>query len=166
MGQDVVSPPGAEMAPGGWTKNLEELVACVACTIVVLATSWGVFTRYVTAQAATWAAEIAAAGFCWMIFLGAAAVYKRGSHVSIDILVAQLPRGPRRLLAIAVDLLVLGFLAVIAWLAIGYTIESWDNPMPSLRWPYSIHYAGAAVGLVSMTYRHAQIALRRHRATR
>ena len=66
------------------------------------------------------------------------------------LLVAQLPPGPRRALAIAVDLLVFGFLAVIAWLTIGYTIESWDNPMPSLRWPYSIHYAGAALGLIAM----------------
>ena len=157
---------GAEWAPGGWTSNIEELLACIATVIVVFATSWGVFTRYVTAQSATWSAEIAAAGFCWMIFFGGAAVFKRGAHVSIDMAVAQLSPGPRKLVAIAVDLLVLAFLACVSWLAIVYSVDSWDNPMPSLRWPYTIHYAGAALGLGAMTLRHAQSALRRRHAAR
>jgi len=59
---------------------------------------------------------------------------------------------------------VLGFLAWISWLAVAFTIDSWGTPMPSLRWPYSFHYAGAALGLIAMTGRHAQSALRRHLA--
>ena len=62
--------------PGGWLRNFEEIVACTALTVVVLSTSWGVFTRYVSAQPATWSAEIAAVGFCWAIFLGSAAAFK------------------------------------------------------------------------------------------
>lgn len=161
---DIPVPAAAEWTDDGWTRNLEELVACAALVVVVLATSWGVFTRYVSAQPATWAAEIAAAGFCWAIFLGAAAVFKRSAHVSVDVAVMQLPAGVRRALMIVVDLLVLGFLAWISWLAVTFTIDSWDTPMPSLRWPYSIHYAGAALGLIAMTLRHGQSALRRHRA--
>ena len=152
---------GAEWAPGGLSRNFEELVACCALVIVVLGTSWGVFTRYVSAQPATWAAEIAAAGFCWAIFVGAAAVFKRGAHVSIDIAVARLPTTPRMVIALGVDLLVLCFLVWVSWLAIVYTVDSWDSPLPSLRWPYSIHYAGAALGFVAMTLRHTQSALRR-----
>ncbi len=152
----ATAPPPA--MPGGWLRNLEEIVACAALVVVVLATSWGVFTRYVSAQPATWSAEIAAVGFCWSIFLGSAAAFKRGQHVSIDMLTQALPETPRRAIALLGDLLVLGFLGWVSWLAIDFTVESWTTPMPSLRWPYSIHYAGAALGLVLMTYRHARAA--------
>lgn len=144
--------------PGGWLRNFEEIVACAALVVVVLATSWGVFTRYVSAQPATWAAEIAAVGFCWSIFMGSAAAFKRGQHISIDMLTQALPRPVRLVTGTAADLLVLVFLGWVSWLAIEFTIGSWTTPMPSLRWPYSIHYSGAALGLVLMTYRHAHAA--------
>ena len=95
-----------------------------------------------------------------MIFFGAAAVYKRAGHVSIDVLVVRLPTRLRRAIAISADLLVLVFLMGTSWLASVYTFNSWDSPMPSLRWPYSIHYAGAALGLMATTLRHAQSAWR------
>lgn len=147
--------------PGGWLGNVEEIIACVALIVVVLATSWGVFTRYVSAQPATWSAEIAAAGFCWTIFFGAAAVTKRGPHVSVDVLVMAFPPGLRTALARAVDGALVVFLVLLAFLAAQFTVDSWDTPMPSLRWPYSIHYAGAALGLAAMALRQAAVAWRR-----
>jgi len=156
----------AEKGPRAWLRQPEELIACVALTIVVLSTSWGVFTRYVSAQPATWTAEIAAVGFCWAIFMGGAAAFRRGQHISIDMLVQLLPSGPRRALAIAVDLLVLVFLMWVCWLAILFTIDSWDTPMPSLRWPYAIHYVGAVCGLAAMALRHALAARARLAAPR
>lgn len=167
MGMDLSEeqdrPPGAP-SPGGLLGNLEEIVACLALTVLVLATAWGVVTRYVTAQPAAWSSEVAAAAFCWMIFLGAAAAFKRGAHVSIDLAVTRLPAAAGRTLARLVDLVVLGFLAWIAWLAAEFTINSWGTPMPSLRWPYAFHYAGAAIGFAAMTLRHGQAALTRLRA--
>lgn len=159
-----VSQPGGPWLPGGWSRNLEEIVASLALVGVVLSTAWGVFTRYVTESPATWTTEIAAVAFCWMVFVGSAAAFKRGMHISIDMLVMALPRGTARAVAIAVDILILGFLVWVTWLAIEFTIESWSTPMPSLRWPYSIHYAGAAIGLLLMALRHA-IAARARWAT-
>lgn len=152
---DEHGPPGSPWLPGGLARNLEEVVACVALLGVVLATAWGVFTRYVTASPATWTVEIAAAAFCWMIFIGSAAAFKRGMHISIDMLVVALPRSMARMITIGVDLLVFGFLAWVSWLTIVFTVESWSTPTPALRWPYAFHYAGAAIGLVLMALRHA-----------
>jgi len=156
--------PGSHLLPGGLSRNLEEVIACAALLGVVLATAWGVFTRYVTASPATWTVEIAAAAFCWMIFIGSAAAFKRGIHISIDMLVLALPRSAARMIMIGVDLLVFGFLAWVSWLTIEFTIESWSTPTPALRWPYAFHYAGAAIGLILMTLRHA-IAARTRWAT-
>jgi TRAP-type C4-dicarboxylate transport system permease small subunit len=157
--------PAEGWQPGGWLRDAEEIVACAALVIVVLATSWGVFTRYVSSQPATWSAEIAAAGFCWMIFFGAAAVTKRGPHVSIDILVMTFSPPIRAILARTIDVGLVAFLAWLTVLAGQFTIDSWDTPMPSLRWPYALHYAGAALGLAAMTLRQAQTAWRGPKAT-
>ena len=153
MAGEVDGGAGGEDAPG--MRGPEELVACTAMVVVVLATAWGVFTRYVSAQPATWTAEIAATGFCWAIFFGAAAAFRRGQHVSIDMLTGSFPAPARRVATSLADLLTLVFLAWVCWLAIAFAIDSWDTPMPSLRWPYTIHYAGAALGLGAMTLRHA-----------
>ena len=161
MSEHDLEAPGEARLSDGILKNAEEIVASLALIAVVVSTSWGVFTRYVSAQPATWSAEIAAAGFCWMIFFGAAAVTKRGPHVSIDVLVMTFPPAARRVLARAVDLVLTAFLAWLTLLATQFTIDSWGTPMPSLRWPYSIHYAGAALGLAAMTLRQAQTTWRR-----
>lgn len=157
--------PESQWLPGGWPHNIEEIVASLALVGVVVSTAWGVFTRYVTASPATWTAEIAGVAFCWMVFVGAAAAFKRGMHISIDMLVMALPRLLARPITVSVDLIVLGFLVWVSWLTIEFTIESWNTPMPSLRWPYSIHYAGAALGLVLMALRHGLAARTRWSAT-
>ena len=78
--------------------------------------------------------------------------------LQIDMLTQALPRPVRMATGAAADLLVLVFLGWVSWLAIEFTIGSWTTPMPSLRWPYSIHYAGAALGLALMTLRHGRTA--------
>ena len=73
--------------------RFEELVASLAVVVVIASVSWGVITRYVTAQPATWAGEVATLGFAWVVFFGAAACVKYKLHPSIDMLVKRLP-GP------------------------------------------------------------------------
>jgi len=155
---------GAETVAGmaaGWTvANLIFLVfpAIHAATGVIVGSTLGAGKLDEGRLKARWIMS-------GSIFFGAAAVFKRSAHVSIDVAVAKMPDAARRFLMIAVDLLVLGFLGWISWLAVEFAIESWDTPMPALRWPYTIHYAGAALGIIAMTLRHGQSALRRHRAS-
>ena len=72
--------------------QFEEIVACIALAAVVLAVSWGVITRYITAQPAAWASEVATLAFAWVVFFGATACIKYRLHPSIDMLVTRLPR--------------------------------------------------------------------------
>ena len=67
--------------------RFEELIASIAVVVVIAAVSWGVITRYVTAQPATWAGEVATLGFAWVVFFGAAACIKYELHPEIDLLV-------------------------------------------------------------------------------
>ncbi len=146
---------------------VEETIACTALVIVVAAVCWGVLTRYVTAQPAPWAGEVAGMGFAWLVFMGAAAGFKRGLHVSIDILTRLLPRPVERALAAVVQVGILVFAAYVVWLGVGFSIRNLANPSPVLRLPQSIIYLAVTLGFLSIALRqawHLAGAWRRRRA--
>jgi TRAP-type transport system small permease protein len=140
--------------------NVEETLACTALVVVVLAVAWGVLTRYVTAQPAPWAGEVSAMAFAWVVFLGAAAGFKRGLHASVDLLTARLPNLLRRALTILVDLGVLAFAAYVTWLGVEFTGRNLDNPSPVLRVPMSIIYMAVTLGFASIAFRQTVRLLR------
>jgi TRAP-type C4-dicarboxylate transport system permease small subunit len=139
----------------------EEIVASIALIIVVLAVCWGVITRYITAQPAAWAGEIAAFAFAWCVFIGAAAVVKRGGHVSIDMLVAIFPGSVRDGINLAARLASIGFCATAAWLAFDFSFANTDNPSAVLRLPLTVLYLAPAIGFALMALRTAQAMARR-----
>ena len=146
----------------GVVDQFEEIVACLALTVVVLSVSWGVITRYITEQPATWASEVATLAFAWLVFFGAAACVKYKLHPSIDMLVARLPA----LLATAVrwlnHALVLGFCLFMAWFGTRFAIDAWSNPSPVLRLPLTWLYGPVALCFALMGLRHIQVARRGH----
>ena len=154
------SPRTAARWPG-----FEETVAGAALIVVIASTCWGVVTRYVTAQPAAWTGEVAGIAFAWLIFVGTAAGFKYGMHVTIDMLVRLLPAAPRRLLTAAADLLVLAFLAVLLVLAVQFSIDAWTDPTSVLRLPRSVTYASVVVGAMCMLLRYARAAWRRWRGS-
>jgi TRAP-type transport system small permease protein len=147
--------------PAGPLAFAEEAIAGTALVVVVLVTCWGVVTRYVTEQPATWTGEVAGIAFAWLVFLGAAACFKYGMHVAIDMLVLALPASVRRALTALVDVLVLAFLATLFVLAIQFSIDAWTDPTSVLRLPRSVTYLSVVVGSACMAVRYAQGAWRR-----
>ncbi len=146
----------------GWlARQAEELIAGIALVVVVLAVCWGVITRYVTAQPATWAGEIAAFGFAWCVFVGSAAVVKRGGHVSVDMLVMAFPPRLRAAVNGLAQLAGLAFCAVATWLAFDFALSNADNPSAVLRLPLTILYLAPATGFLLMTLRTVQTMLAR-----
>lgn len=134
----------------------EEIVSCIALIIVVLAVCWGVITRYVLAQPAVWAGEVAAFGFAWCVFIGAAAVVKRGGHVSIDMFVAFLPARLRDLINLGAQLTGIGFCLAAAFLGFNFALTNADNPSAVLRLPLSVLYLAPAIGFTLMALRGVQ----------
>ncbi len=135
----------------------------MALLIVVAAVSWGVITRYVTAQPAAWAGEIAGIAFAWLVFFGAAAGFRHGSHVSIDLLVRGLPDSSRRAFESFADALVLAFLAALAWLALEFCVQAWLDPTSVLRLPRTIFYAPVFLASLCMLIGHTSRVLGRLR---
>ena len=137
--------------------QFEEIIAGIAVVIVVLAVSWGVITRYITAQPATWASEIAVLGFAWVVFFGAAACIKYRLHPAIDLLTNRLPESWQRLTRLFNHLLLLTFFAFMTWFGTRFAIDTWDSPTPVLRWPQTWLYGPVALCSALMAIRYVQV---------
>ena len=161
MAHNTASTPGAPLTARWLLGHFEDLLAGTALVVVVLATCWGVVTRYITAQPATWAAEVASIAFAWLVFVGAAAGFKYGMHVTIDMAVALLPDRARRLLMAAMDALVLVFLLALLGLSVEFSINAWGDPTSVLRLPRTVTYASVVVGSFCMLLRYGRAAWRR-----
>lgn len=141
----------------------EEVLAGAALLVVVAAVGWGVVTRYVTVQPSAWAAEVAGIAFSWLVFLGSAAGFKIGAHVSIDLLVRRIPRRLRRWSTALADACVLGFLLALSVLALEFCIDAWSDPTPVLRLPRTLFYAPVFLGAVCMFVRYLPVVAARWR---
>ena len=140
---------------------------CVGLLMLIMcgATLAGVFARYVLNDAISWSEEVARYAMIWMSFLGGGLVFRYSGHIAIDILVKSLPAGLVRKTIIGLaHLVVVTFLAMLAWY--GWTLMMRGNYMTTaaLRIPMSLPYAAIPVGAVMMIYHllAANILLRKH----
>jgi TRAP-type C4-dicarboxylate transport system permease small subunit len=129
----------------------DEAVAGLSLAVVFGAVVWGVFARYVAPQPATWAGEVAAIGFAWVTFIGAAAAARRRLHVGVDLVTARLPGAVAAGLSVVVSLALAAGLAYAAWLAWAIGMEALTRPTPVLRLPYTVLYLAPVVGLSAMS---------------
>ena len=137
--------------------QFEEIVASLAVLVVVLSVSWGVLTRYILAQPAAWAGEIATLGFAWVVFFGAAACIKYRLHPTIDLVLERLPPGPRWLVTWFNHLLLLSFFAFMAWFGVRFAIDAIDVPTAVLQVPQAWLYGPVALCFVLMFVRYCQV---------
>lgn len=142
----------------------DEAIGAGALLVTVGAVAWGVVTRYVTAQPAVWASEVAAIAFAWLTFFGASACFRHNAHPSIDMLVRRLPPWPQRAARLGADLLVAAFLAYFSWLGFTFSVSAWDNPTAVLRLPMTVVYAPITLASMMMLARHVATMLRPERA--
>jgi TRAP-type C4-dicarboxylate transport system permease small subunit len=143
--------------------SFEEIISSIALITIVLSVTWGVITRYLLAQPAAWTGEVATILFAWVVFIGASAVFKKGEHISIDILLTCFSPKTHKTIQTIVDIGVLLVLATMTALTIEFAISAWDVPTTILRMPETSIYGGVAVGFILMTIRHGIFLVRRLR---
>jgi TRAP-type C4-dicarboxylate transport system permease small subunit len=151
-------PAAAKPRGIGWIiDQFEEIVASVAVVIVILSVAWGVLSRYVIEQPATWAGETATLAFAWVVFFGAAACIKYHMHPTIDLLVNRFPRRLRQVIVGLNHLLVLAFCGFMVWFGTSFAIDAWDSPSAVLRIPLTWLYGPVAFSFLLMILRYLQV---------
>lgn len=99
-----------------------------------------VVLRYFVGDALVWAEEGSVFLMIWVTFFGAGIAYRRGAHVAVTILPDRLPRSVARALVLFSHVLILVFLAIVAW-------QGWELSQSavgqlsaglgvSMKWPY------------------------------
>lgn len=89
-------------------SNLVEGLLLVMMVLLCADVFLGVFSRYVLRSTFTWYDEIARLLFVWIVFLGAAAAVRRGSHFRLHLLVDRMPPVPRRITQVVGVLVLMG----------------------------------------------------------
>ena len=112
------------------------------------------FTRYILNDSLSWTEEIARYGLMWLAFIGGAVVTRKKTHIAVELLGNLMkPSLLRTVLFALVDLVTLGFLALLAWFSISITERMQSQTMTVFDLPMSYVYAGVALGCFMMLFR-------------
>lgn len=94
-------------------------VTLASLVVLLLLLTAVVFVRFVPVLSMGWSDELVELGFAWMVFLGAATLWRDGGHFRVDMIPVKLEGSKAgRALEILLALMSLGFLIV-------FTYEAW-----------------------------------------
>jgi TRAP-type C4-dicarboxylate transport system permease small subunit len=126
-----------------WLVGAARWSAIGLFAVLTLTLFWSVAIRYfaVFGGSLPWVEEFARFTFIWMTFLGAVVALERAEHICIDLLVKYLRPRLQRLVAAAVDLVILAFLAVYTLQGFELVRLTADQTSPQLDLPMSLVHA-------------------------
>ncbi|HEY0823567.1 MAG TPA: TRAP transporter small permease [Ramlibacter sp.] len=81
-----------------------------------------------------WYDEVASVMLAWLTFYGSALASVKRAHIGCPEVVEQMPGGVRRALAIVVQLLVIGFFALLCWVGLQIMPILTGEALVSLPW--------------------------------
>jgi C4-dicarboxylate transporter DctQ subunit len=170
--------------PRSWTDDFEETLIALFLGLMTLITFANVIARYVFNDNILWALEATVFLFAWLVLLGASYGVKKSLHLGVDMAIAALSPGKRKLVGL---LSIAACLAFSILLLIG-SVEYWypfaskraflevnDIPMPSFlqfiadwlnegekyeKLPRFIPYFVLPLSMLLLTYRFLQAGFR------
>jgi len=124
-------------------------IGCMVMLAVVL--TGVVFVRFVPIANLSWSDEAIEWAFAWMVFMGAAALWRRNEHFCVDALSCKLGQLRSGLLhSLLVGVLSLSFFVIFTYYGYLLTISANDRS-PILEWPRPLWYASMPIAGVIMT---------------
>ena len=133
-------------------RNIPEVISCSAFAVVLLVVFFNVLLRYLFSISFRWCEEVAAIGFVWVIFIGAAVCYKRKMHIGIDVLVLILPRKVSFALQVSVNIFMVLLNIWLVYLSLTFSINAWVKLSLALRIPYTFVDIAAVIGFSFMSW--------------
>jgi TRAP-type C4-dicarboxylate transport system permease small subunit len=135
------------------TTPIEAWVALLFFWALGLTVFYQFFTRYVLNDSASWTEEIARYLLIATVFTGAAIGVAKNNHLQVDFFYRFMPRALSRPLAIAVDLLRIGFFAAATVLTAQMMQKLGSYRMTIVDLPMNLVYGVVMVGFAAMTLR-------------
>lgn len=130
--------------------NIDDILASILVSVLILMTVTGVFMRYVLNNPLKWTEEASLALFVWFTLLGASSAMKKKLHISIDFFVEMLPEKFQKYVGFLVTIINFVVLSIIGILGYQLTLQASLKITPVLRVPYTYIYSAVPVGCVLM----------------
>jgi TRAP-type C4-dicarboxylate transport system permease small subunit len=114
---------------------------CIVClSFLLLLLAANVFFRFVTILSMGWFDEIVELLFAWLVFVGAAALWRENSHFRVDWIYAKFEnRRAGDIIGLLVELLCLFFMIVMTWEGLRITLLA-NDWTPILKFPKRLMY--------------------------
>jgi TRAP-type transport system small permease protein len=149
-------PARPEPAPLRWLGDgLDIVITGLAAALLVVMTA-NVLARSLLNADIAWNTEFGEFALVWATFLGGAAAARRGAHMCITEFIDKIPAGPRRVIEVALRLVVLALLVLLVRAGINIVAKTMDQQMSVLYWPVGLQYlampVGSALSLVFIAY--------------
>ena len=116
-------------------------VLCIVClTLLLILLTGNVLFRFVPIMSMGWYDEIVEILFAWLVFIGAAALWRESSHFRVEWIYAKLEnRTAGNIIGIIIELLSLFFLIVMTYQGLKLTMmaTAWT---PILKFPRRVQY--------------------------
>jgi TRAP-type C4-dicarboxylate transport system permease small subunit len=123
-------------------------IACLAILFALLFVN--VIARTFQLAGFAWFDEVVQGLFAWMVFIGAAALWRENDHFQVLWLPESLPPLPARILRIATTVLGLCFLVAMTWFGATLTLKA-RALTPILDLPTSLFYSAIPISGAFMT---------------
>lgn len=139
--------------------DILSLVVKVICVIllgaIVTTISVSVFTRFVIFYPLNFADALAKYLMMWMAFLGSGLAIKEGEHIVVDMFVNKLGGRAKKMLLIAINIVVSIFLMIVIYYGFLYALSGRDSHDPfvfgiSMLIPYLSVPVGACYMLIQI----------------
>jgi C4-dicarboxylate transporter DctQ subunit len=133
-------------------ENIITVLLPLMCIVIFMATVF----RYTKTIALPWAEEFARFTMIWIIFIGAGAAAKDGSHFGVDIVVANLPKTGKKICYIIQNILVVAFCGFVTYWAMKNIRIQYVNGQvsPAMHIPVWFMYMSVVLGCVTVAIQY------------
>lgn len=111
-------------------------IAGLAVLAIALIIPWGIFTRYILGTGSSWPEPSAILLMLIFTFIGAAASYRAGAHMSVAMITDRLPHSLRRIASITTQVLMACVCLFMTIWGSKLCLSTWNqfmSAMPTLR---------------------------------
>ncbi|MCF4151868.1 TRAP transporter small permease [Dethiosulfovibrio sp. F2B] len=96
--------------------HFEEILGSILVAVMVTISFVNVITRYFIRMSLSWSEEITVNLFVWVVMLGTAIAFKKGSHLGMEFIYERFPDRIKKVLFLLSAILSIAFFVVLGWL--------------------------------------------------
>jgi TRAP-type C4-dicarboxylate transport system permease small subunit len=135
--------------------RVEEAAVFALLALLVVTLSLQVASRFLFQFPLDWTEELARVGQLWLVFVGAAVGARRAEHFVVELFMERVDFSGKRVVARAVDVVVVGFFLLLAGVSAWATAFGAIQQLTALRVSVAVGYAALPVGCVLMAFHFA-----------